>query len=88
MRYNCAMSKETLVFIFGILLTVISFLGIPELWRQYSVTAIGAILILVGYALRRNIYLSYLDKGNGERGNESFMETTEKLFDDNSHSAE
>ncbi len=86
--YNVVMSKETTVFIFGILLTVIPFLGVPELWRQYTIVAIGIILTLIGYALRRRVYLDLLDKGNGERGNDSFMETTERLFDEGSPAVE
>lgn len=76
------MSKETLVFIFGILLTVIPFLGVPELWRQYAIFGIGVIFILIGYSLRRGVYLDRIDKGNGDRGVDSFIETTEKLFDE------
>lgn len=76
------MSKETFVFIFGILLTIVPFLGIPEAWRQYSIVAIGVLLILIGYALRRSVYLSGIDKGNGERRADSFVETTKELFDD------
>jgi len=75
------MSKETLVFIFGILLTIIPFLGIPLLWRQYIIFSIGVLLVFVGYSLRRYVYLSHLDRGYGERGNDSFVETTEQLFD-------
>jgi heme/copper-type cytochrome/quinol oxidase subunit 4 len=75
------MLKETLVFVCGILLTIVPFLGIPQSWRQYAVLAMGVLLIMVGYALRRAVYLSQLDRGDGERGNESFMETTEKLFE-------
>ncbi len=76
------MSKETLVFLFGIFLTVIPFLGVPESWRQYSILGIGVFLIVIGYALRRSVYLSQIDYGNGERGSDSFIETTETLFDD------
>lgn len=76
------MSKETLVFIFGILLTIVPFLGVPMQWRQYTIFGVGVILILVGYSLRRQVYLSLLDRGNGERGNDSFVETTEQLFDE------
>jgi hypothetical protein len=76
------MSKETLVFISGILLTIVPFLGVPESWRQYAILALGVILILIGYFLRRNLYLSKLDRGNGERGSETFIETTEVLFDE------
>ena len=76
------MSKETLVFISGILLTIIPFLGVPELWRQYGVLGIGILLILIGYVLRRRVYLEQIDIGDGERGTDSFIETTEKLFKD------
>lgn len=76
------MSKETLIFCFGILLTIIPFLGIPETWRQYSIFAIGVVLIFVGYALRRAVYLSRIDYGNGERGVDSFIESTEPLFEE------
>ena len=73
------MSKETLVFIFGILLTVIPFLGIPEVWRQYGVVVIGILLILIGYAIRRRVYLDQIDN-DGERTTDSFIETNEQLF--------
>ena|GEM_PF-519758 len=76
------MSKETLVFISGILLTIVPFVGVPELWRRYVVLGLGILLILIGYFLRRNLYLNRLDKGNGERGSDTFIETTEVLFDE------
>lgn len=76
------MSKETLIFVFGIFLTIIPFLGVPESWRQYSILGIGIFLIVIGYALRRAMYLSRIDYGNGERGSDSFIETTETLFDE------
>lgn len=77
------MSKETIVFLFGMLLTILPFLGVPLLWRQYAIFGIGIILIVIGYALRRKVFLERIDRGNGERGTDSFVETTEKLFDDN-----
>jgi len=58
------------------------FLGLPELWKQYAIATIGAILIIVGYVLRRALYLERIDKGNGERGTDSFVETTKQLFDE------
>lgn len=75
------MSKETLVFILGILLTIVPFLGIPLEWRQYSVLGIGITLVLIGYALRRAVYMRRLERGDGERGTDSFVETTERLFE-------
>jgi len=80
---SAIMSKETLVFLIGIFLTILPFLGIPELWKQYAVAGTGAILVIVGYMLRRTLYLSRIDRGNGERGDDSFMETTGQLFTEN-----
>ncbi len=74
------MTKETLVFFSGILLTLAPFLGIPEAWRQYVIAGLGILLIIVGYLLRRAVYLAKIDHGNGERGIDSFVETTEPLF--------
>jgi len=78
-----SMSKETLVFICGILLTIIPFLGIPEDWRRYSILGVGILLIIIGYALRRAIYYNRMDHGNGERGSDAFIETTNTLFESN-----
>lgn len=76
------MSKETLVFILGILLAAVPFFGIPENWKNIIVGIVGLILIIVGYSLRRALFLSQIDRGNGERGTNSFVETTQTLFDD------
>lgn len=76
------MSKETTVFLIGILLMLVPFLGMPAEWRQCLIAFIGAFLILIGYSLRRKLFLNRIDRGNGERGTDSFVETTEKLFED------
>lgn len=76
------MIRETSVFLFGIILVVLPFLGVPELWKQYLVSGIGIILILIGYFLRRDLYLLKIDRGNGERGSDSFVETTKQLFNE------
>jgi uncharacterized protein (DUF58 family) len=73
------MSKETFIFIAGILLTIIPFLGVPLMWRQYVIFGIGVLLIFIGYVLRRKVFLERIDMGDGERGTDSFVETTEKL---------
>ena len=72
--------KETLVFLFGILLTIVPFVGVPELWRQYAIMGMGMLMVVIGYLLRRKLYLERIDHGNGERGEDSFIETTEQLF--------
>ena len=74
------MSKETLVFLIGIVLTLLPFLGLPEDWKQYAIALFGAFLILIGYMLRRAVYFTRIDHGNGERGDDSFVETTKQLF--------
>ena len=74
------MSKETLVFVTGLFLMVVPFLGIPEDWRIGIVVFLGAVLIFTGYGLRRTVYLRGIERGNGERATDSFVETTEKLF--------
>lgn len=74
------MSKETLVFVVGLLLIIVPFLGVPELWRISLTVFLGFLLVLTGYGLRRALYLHHIDTGNGERATDSFVETTEKLF--------
>ena len=74
------MTKGTFVFLLGILLCLIPYLGIPSLWKHYIYIGLGVILIVVSYAIRRARYLSDIDRGNGERGGETFVETTESLF--------
>lgn len=74
------MSKETIVFTSGVLLLVIPFLGIPEDWRHYFVAAMGVILVFTGYALRRAAFFRRIERQDGERATDSFVETTETLF--------
>lgn len=76
------MTKGTFVFLLGILLVLVPYLGIPTSWKQYIYVGLGIVLILVGYAIRRSRYLSDIDRGNGERGGETFVETTQNLFGD------
>ncbi len=72
------MRKETIVFLLGVILMIVPFLGVPQLWRQYTIAAIGFVLVFVGYSLRRNVFLREIDRGNGERGTDSFVETTDE----------
>ena len=64
------MTKGTLVFLFGIFLIVLPYLGLPSTWKQYIYLGLGVCLLLLGYALRRAQYFHELDMGNGERGGE------------------
>ena len=74
------MSKGTFVFFLGMILIVMPYLGIPSTWKHYIYLGLGVILLLLGYAIRRSRYLSDIDRGNGERGGETFVETTQNLF--------
>lgn len=74
------MTKGTLVFILGILLIVLPYVGLPSAWKQYIYVGLGIILLLIGYAIRRAQYYREIDMGNGERGGETFVETTQSMF--------
>ncbi len=68
------MSRESIVFTVGLLLLVIPWLGIPEAWKFYFFLVSGGVLVLAGYSLRRSAYLRSIEKENGERGTDSFVE--------------
>ncbi len=68
------MSRESIVFVSGVLLLIVPHLGIPENWKLYFFVGIGVILTLVGYSLRRSSYLRSIQKANGERQTDSFVE--------------
>lgn len=72
------MSRESIVFTVGILLLVIPNLGIPEAWKFYFFLISGFLLSVIGYSLRRSAYLRSIEKENGERGTDSFMENDGK----------
>jgi uncharacterized membrane protein YjfL (UPF0719 family) len=76
------MSKGTLVFLFGIAIVIIPTLGIPSVWKQYIFWGIGAVLILLGYMIRRSVYLQQLEQEDGVRVDDTFVETTAPLFGD------
>lgn len=74
------MKKATLIGLLGLLLIVGPFLGVPDQWKINGSVVIGVLLVLLGYLLIRDRIHAESDLGNGERGNESFVETTESLF--------
>jgi len=74
------MKSGTLVFFSGLLLVLLPYMGIPSDWKQYSYLGIGVLLILLGYIIRRRQFLDEIDYGNGERGTDTFVETTKDLF--------
>ena len=51
-------------------------LGIPPEWKFYGTIGVGALLVVIGLSLRRSAYWRKIDRGNGERGTDSFMESS------------
>lgn len=70
------MSLESFVLLLGIIIFTTTFIGIPEVWKFYIFAGAGVLLVFVGYLLRRASYLRRIDKGNGERAADSFVEST------------
>lgn len=69
------MSKETIVLMLGLLVLLVPSLGIPTDWKEYILLGAGALLMLIGYLLRRAAYWRRLDLGNGDRGTDTFYES-------------
>lgn len=75
------MTKGTAIFLLGLLIIILPSLGIPAIWKQSILIAVGILLLGIGYTLRRAQYLSTLDHDGSVRTAETFVETTEPLFD-------
>jgi hypothetical protein len=74
------MTKGTFVFVLGMFLIVLPYLGLPSAWKQFIYVGLGILLLMIGYAIRRAQYFHEIDLGNGERGGDTFVETTQNLF--------
>lgn len=70
------MSRESLVLLFGLAVFFVPYLGIPIEWKTYTLSVLGVLLMLVGFLLRRSAYLRKIDRGNGERATDSFVESS------------
>lgn len=80
------MSKESLVLVLGLVVFFVPTLGIPEDWKHPILIGSGVLLLIVGFFLRRASYLRKIDRGNGERGNDSFVESNPSHNDNNESS--
>ena len=67
-------SRESLVLLIGLLVLFIPIAGIPSVWKDYLLIGAGFFLILLGFKLRHLAYLRSIDKGNGKKENNSFVE--------------
>ena len=70
-----AMSRESLVFLFGLIVFFTSFLGVPSDYKKTIFTVSGAVLMIAGYSLRRSAFLRSLENGSGERKADAFVES-------------
>lgn len=70
------MSRESLVLLLGVVIFFAPTLGIPEQWKLYIISGSGLLLIVVGYILRRAAYLRSIERDNGTRETDSFVESS------------
>jgi hypothetical protein len=58
----------------GLIVLFLPSLGVPSDWKMWVQVGAGGLLVLLGYSLRRSMYLRTIDRGNGERGTDAFLE--------------
>ncbi len=75
------MTKGTAIFLLGLLVIILPALGVPMAWKQIAFALMGIIMLGIGYSLRRAQYLATLEHDGVVRTAETFVETTEPLFD-------
>lgn len=68
------MTKESIVFFLGMVVFVVPHIGIPDSWKVYAYAVSGLILMVVGYSLRQKAYIRSIEKEDGERDTDSFVE--------------
>jgi VIT1/CCC1 family predicted Fe2+/Mn2+ transporter len=68
------MSRESFIFLFGFIVFLTPFLGIPSEWKRIIFIVSGALLMLVGYSLRRASFIRSLEVASGERRGDAFVE--------------
>lgn len=51
-------------------------IGVPPHLKDYTYIVIGVLLALIGLSLRRSAYFRRIDRGNGEYGTDSFVESS------------
>lgn len=69
------MSKETLVFVVGVIVFFVPFLGVPSEYKKWILVVSGIALLIVGYSLRRRAFLLSIEHRSGERRADGFIES-------------
>lgn len=70
------MSRESIVFLLGLLVIITPHLGLPASFKLYLLTVSGVLIMFLAYSLRRLAYLRSLEHAPGERQADSFAEHT------------
>lgn len=79
------MSKETLVFILGIVAFFTPFVGVPSEYKKWILIVIGGLLMCIGYVLRREAFLQSFTHESGERRANVFVESAQVQSGERSH---
>ena len=69
------MSRESLIVLLGLAVIFVPHVGIPSDWKMYGTSVAGALLVLVGYSLRRSAFRRRLERSEREYGADSFLES-------------
>lgn len=69
------MSRESLIFLIGLVIFLMPFTGFPNEWKEIVYMAAGILLLLLGYSLRRTAFLRSIDDGQGGRRSDMFVES-------------
>ncbi|MCD5382007.1 MAG: hypothetical protein LR017_01675 [Candidatus Pacebacteria bacterium] len=68
------MSRESFVFLLGLVVFITPFLGLPNDWKETIAIGVGVLLMWAGYSLRRTAFLRSIESEEGERRSEEFVE--------------
>jgi len=77
------MSRETSIFLLGLIIIFLPIIGIPPTWKNYSLLAIGLLVTIIGLSLRRSAYIRRIREAGGEWRTDSFVESQPSLLDTN-----
>jgi hypothetical protein len=72
------MSRESLVLILGLIVTSVTHLGVPSVWKEWITFSAGVLLVALGYSLRRAAFFRSIEVRPGERRAEAFVEHTSR----------
>jgi hypothetical protein len=68
------MSRESFVFLIGFIIFFTPFFGVPREWKEWIILGAGALLMFLGYKLRRAAFLRSIMQENGEHRSDAFVE--------------